>query len=142
MAAGTGADGHHGGTFVVFAVKQGLYLHLVEILLNLADLVLRLVQGFLILFLLAELDERLHVVDALGCGSQTLELRFRCGELAGDFLCVVRVVPQSRSRRLRLKILDIRLETVHIQRLGDGIVLGASFANRLGKVKFCHRVLP
>ena len=141
-AAGTGADGHHGGTFVIFAVKQGLNLHLVEILLDLADFALRLVQRVLIALLVAEFDERFHIVDALGGGVQTLQLRFRGGQPAGDLLGVFRVIPQARGRGLRFEILDIGLESVDVQRLGDGFVFGAGFADRLGKVKFCHRGLP
>ena len=142
LAAGTGADGHHGGTFVVFAIEQGLNLHLVEILLNLADFALRLVQRVLVALLVAEFNERFHIVDALGGGVQTLQLRFRGGQPAGDLLGVFRVIPQARGRGLRFEILDIGLESVDVQRLGDGFVFGAGFADRLGKVKFCHRGLP
>lgn len=72
--------------------------------------------------------------------------RFSCdscgGQPAGDLLGVFRVIPQARGRGLRFEILDIGLESVDVQRLGDGFVFGAGFADRLGKVKFCHRGLP
>ena len=71
-----------------------------------------------------------------------LQLRFRGGQPAGDLLGVFRVIPQARGRGLRFEILDIGLESVDVQRLGDGFVFGAGFADRLGKVKFCHRGLP
>lgn len=74
-------------------------------------------------------------VDALGGGVQTLQLRFRGGQPAGDLLGAFRVIPQARGRGLRFEILDIGLESVDVQRLGDGSVL-AGFADRLGKVKF------
>ena len=73
---------------------------------------------------------------------ETLQLRFRGGQPAGDLLGVFRVIPQARGRGLRFEILDIGLESVDVQRLGDGFVFGAGFADRLGKVKFCHRGLP
>ena len=74
--------------------------------------------------------------------AETLQLRFRGGQPAGDLLGVFRVIPQARGRGLRFEILDIGLESVDVQRLGDGFVFGAGFADRLGKVKFCHRGLP
>ena len=91
---------------------------------------MRLVQRVLIALLVAEFDERFHIVDALGGGVQTLQLRFRGGQPAGDLLGVFRVIPQARGRGLRFEILDIGLESVDVQRLGDGFVFGAGFADR------------
>lgn len=72
--------------------------------------------------------------------------RFSCDSAADSRLVIFwaffRVIPQARGRGLRFEILDIGLESVDVQRLGDGFVFGAGFADRLGKVKFCHRGLP
>ena len=92
---------------------------------------MRLVQRVLIALLVAEFDERFHIVDALGGGVQTLQLRFRGGQPAGDLLGVFRVIPQARGRGLRFEILDIGLESVDVQRLGDGFVFGAGFADQI-----------
>ncbi len=70
---------------------------------------MRLVQRVLVLALLvAEFDERFHIVDALEAGSE--QLRLRGGQPAGDLLGVFRVIPQARGRGLRFEILDIGLE--------------------------------
>ncbi len=139
-AAGAGTDRHHGGTFVVFAVKQRLDLHIVEILLDAFDFGLRLGQRVGVLFLLAKLDQGLHVLDALVGGCQTLELRLHRGQLAGHFLCVFRIVPQSGFGRFHFKVLGLGGQSIDVEGLGNGLVFGARFADRLGVIKFCHRL--
>lgn len=93
-----------------------------------------------VLFLLAKLDQGLHVLDALVGGCQTLELRLHRGQLAGHFLCVFRIVPQSGFGRFHFKVLGLGGQSIDVEGLGNGLVFGARFADRLGVIKFCHRL--
>ncbi len=139
-ATGAGADRHDGGTLVVFAVEQGLDLHVVEVLLNALHLGARLGERVGVVFLLAEFNEGLHILDALAGGGEALELGLHGGKLAGHLLRVFGIVPQARFRGLRFEFLGLCLETVDVEGLGNGFVLGASLANRVGIIKFCHRL--
>ena len=107
---------------------------------NAFDLVFRLFEGVGVFLLAAELDESLHIVDALARGGETLELRLHRGELAGNLLGVLRVVPQTWLGRLHLKLLGLGGKAIDVKRLGNGLILGACLANSLGIIKFCHRV--
>ena len=139
-AAGTGANGHHCGTFVVFAVKQGLDFHVSQIVLNAFDFGPRFRQRVGVVFFLSQFHERLDVVDTLDCGGETLQLGLHRGKLAGHLLRVFRVIPQSRFGRLHFKILGLCGQSVDVKRLGNRFVFGACFADCLGKIKFCHRL--
>ena len=86
-------------------------------LLDLADFALRLVQRVLIALLVAEFDERFHIVDALGGGVQTIQLRFRGGQPAGDLLGVSAVGGSYRVTRKFLIdsrcLLYFSMDTIH-----------------------------
>ena len=86
--ARAGADGHHCGTFVIFAVEQGLDFHVGQIVLNAFDFGLRFRQRVGVFFLLTQFHQRFDVVDALACGSETLQLGLHCRQFAGHFLRV------------------------------------------------------
>ena len=138
--ARAGADGHHCGTFVIFAVEQGLDFHVGQIVLNAFDFGLRFRQRVGVFFLLTQFHQRFDVVDALACGSETLQLGLHCRQFAGHFLRVFGIVPQSRFGRLNFKIFGLRGQSVDVKRLGNRLVFGARLADCLGKIKFCHRL--
>ena len=141
-ATGAGTNGDDRGTLVILAVQQSLDLHIVQIALDLLHFLLRLGKSVGVLFLLAELDQGLHIIDALRRGVETLQLRLRSGQATGHLLRILGIIPQTRLRRLLLQLGDLRLQTIHIQRLGDRPVLRTSLGNRLGKIKFCHYDSP
>ena len=110
-------------------------------LLDLADFALRLVQRVLIALLVAEFDERFHIVDALGGGVQTLQLRFRGGQPAGDLLAFSGSSHRPGAAACVSRSLISALSRSTSSALAMDSYL-ARFADRLGKVKFCHRGLP
>ena len=135
-----GSNGHDGGTGIVFAVHQRLDLHLVEILLDAFNLGLCLVERVGVVLLLAELDERGHIVETARGARQMLQLGLACAQLAHHLLRGLGVIPQSRSGGLLLKLGLLGLQTIGVQREGDGLVLGAGVGNRLRIIEFCHNL--
>ncbi len=96
-ATGLGADVDERLTGVVLAGQEGTDLHLVQRLADGGQLGLGLGAGVRVVLLLGHLEEDREVVDPAAQRLRLPHLGLEVGELAGDLLRLVRVVPQGRG---------------------------------------------
>ena len=111
-----GADGDQGLALVVLPGEQGADLLGVDLLLQGDPFLLGLDQGFLVL--VAKFEHDLQVIQALPQFLDPLEFGLGVGQLAGDLLRVVLVVPQVRSAGFLGQLVNAGLDLLDVH---DGL---------------------
>lgn len=137
-ATGLGADVHQGLAGVVLTAQQRPDLHLVQGLLDGGELGLGLGTGVRVVLLLGHLEEHGEIVDPRAQRFGLPHLRLEVGQLAGDLLRLVRVVPQGRRGRLLLEHGDVCPQLVEVQNGLDRLHGRGEGLELFGYVDDCH----
>ena len=105
--AGLRPHGDQRVALVVLPRQQGADLQRLDLALQRLQLALGLGQGARVVLLLAEFDQHREIVDAPPEPGQAVDFGLQPGQLRGDGLRIVLVVPQARGGRLDLEFGDL-----------------------------------
>lgn len=113
-AARFGADVDDGVAVVVFAGQQGADFERVDVLGEVGEVALGLGHAAGVAFVGGELVEHAEVVEALAQFGDAAQFGLPVGQLAGDLLRFLRVVPEGRAGRLFLEFGDLRAQRFEV----------------------------
>jgi hypothetical protein len=133
-ATGLGTDGHQCLTGVVLAGEQGADLELVDRLTQARQLPLGLGRGRLVVLLDGHLVQQPDVVEATAQLLHTAQVALQVGELGGQRLRGLDVVPEVGRGGLLLELGHLAAQSVDVEDRLDGLQGRVEFVQDDGEV--------
>ena len=125
-------------TRVVLTREQCSHFELVDRLLNLVQLVYRFGESLVVTLILGQLEKDGKVVNATAQSLYLANLPLHIGELRGDRLRLLLVIPQIGRRGLGLEVRKLQTQGREVENLLDAAQGVADGRDALGCFDGCH----